>query len=233
MPLRRPFATCAAAALATVAGAQDEPPVDGLLEATPSTLRAANFVLSRTFERGAKDMDAYVLLARLLLQHALGLAERSAGQALDYQRAALPISYNLAANTWPGWDAQGAPISDRNRRAGLEAARLDAQIAAQAAPTAQRRFNGQWILGAHLIASGAYEEAAAAFETGRTFAEANALTQSATMAQGWIHLANTLAGRDETDALAAVEATLIEQGANGAFFAGQYATAHAVFGDER
>ena len=59
--------------------------------------------------------------------------------------------------------------------------------------------------------------------------EAN-LDLSATVAQGWIHLANTLGGTDERDALALIEAKLIEQGGDGPFFARQYAAAYAAFG---
>ena len=205
---------------------------EALLEAAPESLRAANHILSKTFDRGVKDMDAYAHLAKLLLQHTLNLAERHPAQALDYKRAALPIAYNLAANTWPGWGTpDGAvPVRDHHRRLGLEAARLDAALAAEVAPTAERRFNSHWILGAHLIADGAYADAVAAFEAGRTLAAEANLEQSATMAQGWIHLANTLAGTDETAALALIEAKLIEQGGDGPFFARQYAAAYAVFG---
>lgn len=228
MPPKRLLAVSAAATLAAGA-AQDDTQPRGLLDATPEDLRTANYVLSKAFERGAKDMDAYVLVTRLLLQHALDLADQSADRTLDYQRAALPISYNLAANTWPGWDAEAPPISDRNRRFGLEAARLDAELAAEAAPTVQRRVNGQWILGAHLIAAGAYDAAATAFETARDLAADAGLEPAATVAQGWIHVANTLNGRDETDALAAVEQRLAAQGGDGPFYAAQYATALQVF----
>ena len=221
--------------LATPAATQDSRAAanamseEALLETAPKSLRAANYILSKTFERGAKDMDAYTYLAKLLLQHTLNLAERHPAEARDYKRAALPIAYNLAANTWPGWgDVQ--VVRDHHRRLGLEAARLDVRLSADVAPTAQRRVNSQWILGAHLIADGAYADAVAAFETGRTLAMEADLEQSATVAQGWIHLANTLAGKDETEAVAVIEAKLIEQGGDGPFFATQYATAYAVFG---
>ena len=229
MPPTRLLAVCAATTLATGAAAQNDPPAETLLDATPDSLRTANYVLSKTFERGAKDMDAYVLLARLLLQHALGLAEQNPDQAPDYRRAALPISYNLAANTWPGWEADAPPVSDHNRRLGLEAAYMDVKLTAETAPTDQRRANSLWILGAHLLAEGAYDIAVAIFEAGRADASAAGLEQSATMAQGWIHLANTLAGTDETAELDAIKAELIEQGDDGAFYAAQYATALEVF----
>ena len=93
--------------LAIPAASQDSPSPaaamgeEALLETAPESLRAANSILSWTFDRGAEDMDAYTDLAKLLLQHALSLAERHPAQTLDYKRAALPIAYNLAANTWP------------------------------------------------------------------------------------------------------------------------------------
>lgn len=223
--------------LATAAATQDIPSPatamsdEALLETAPESLRTANYILSKTFDRGTEDMDAYTYLAKLLLQHALNLSERHPAQARDYKRAALPIAYNLAANTWPGWGAPDGEVvvRDHHRRLGLEAARLDVRLSAEVAPTAQRRFNSQWLLGAHLVADGAYADAVAAFEAGQALAiEAN-LEQSATVAQGWIHLANTLAGTDEREALAVIEAKLIEQGGDGPFYARQFAAAYAVF----
>ena len=166
---------------------------EGLLETTPESLRTANYVLSKTFDRGVKDMAAYTYLAKLLLQHTLSLANQNLDQALDYKRAALRLTYNLAANTWPGWGDEEHPvsISDHQRRLGLEAAKLDVKLAAEAAPTVQRRSNSYWILGAHLIADGQYAAAVAAFQTCRKLRAEAGNDQGAVMAQGWIHLANT------------------------------------------
>ena len=113
-----------------------------LLETTPDSLRAANHILSTTFDQGAKDLDGYAHLAKLLLHHAVNLAAQNAAAATEYKRAALPISYNLAANTWPGWgDTTDATIREQHRLLGLEAAQLDVWLAAEVAPTMQRRFN--------------------------------------------------------------------------------------------
>ena len=224
--------------LGLTAVAQDTGPTadamrqEGLFETAPESIRAANYILSKTFDRGVKDMDAYTYLAKLLLQHTLNLAEQHPSQTLDYMRVALPIAYNLAANTWPGWATPdgSAPVEEHHRRLGLEAARLDVSLAAGVAPTAQRRFNSHWLLGAHLIAEGAYADAITAFEAGQAIAVEADLDLSATVAQGWIHLANTLAGTDEMAALALIEAKLIEHGGDGPFYARQYAAAYAAFG---
>ena len=194
-----------------------------LLETTPDSLRAANHILSTTFDQGAKDLDGYAHLAKLLLHHAVNLAAQNAAAATEYKRAALPISYNLAANTWPGWG--DTTIREQHRLLGLEAAQLDVWLAAEVAPTMQRRFNSYWILGAHLLADRRYADAVTAFETCRGFAVEADPELWATMAQGWIHLTRTLAGTDESDALAAAAATLSAMGSEGAFLAAQYAAA--------
>ena len=140
------------------------------------------------------------------------------------------MAYNLAANTWPGWGADGAAkIEARHLRLGLQAAELGVALANEVAPP-QRRFASYWVLGAQLLAAERFAEAAAAFETCRGLARATDDQQRTAMAQGWVHLANTLDGRDERDALRKVEAELAESGGDGAFYAGQYATAYEVFG---
>ena len=48
------------------------------------------------------------------------------------------------------------------------------------------------------------------------------------MAQGWIHAAGILAGKDEQGALDAVVSQLREQGDDGPFYADQYAVALAA-----
>ena len=217
--------TLTASTLVFLAGASAA--VEPLLETTPDSLRAANHILSTTFDQGAKDLDDYVNLAKLLLHHAVNLAAQNPAQANEYKRATLPIAYNLAANTWPGWGT--ATISQEHRKLGLEAAQLDVRLAAEVAPTMQRRFNSYWILGAHLLADQRYADAVTAFETCRGFAVEADPELWATMAQGWIHLTRTLAGTNESDALAAAAATLSAMGSEGAFLAAQYATAAAEF----
>ena len=78
---------CTLVCLATPAATQESRATamsqEALLETAPESLRAANYILSRTFDRGAKDLDAYTYLAKLLLQHTLNLADRHPAQARD------------------------------------------------------------------------------------------------------------------------------------------------------
>lgn len=205
---------------------------EGLLETTPDSLRMVNFLLTRAFNGGVDDLDSYAYCLKLAIQHALHLAEQHPGRAIAYKTAAIPMTYNLAMNTWPGWGPGNVgDIDDAHQRLGLAAARKNVELAAEVGLEPERRRNGYWALGAQLLAAGEYVEAAAAFATSRDLARTAELDSAALMAQGWIHAANTLAGQDDKAALAAVVKALRELADDdGAFYADQYAAALRVFG---
>lgn len=224
------------------AGAADEP----LLWTSPAGAAMAARAVDDAFERGVRDIDRYVQLSKLVLQHTLALAGCEPGEAFDcaalpqrasdgadeaaaYLRAAVPMAYNLAANTWPGWGEGVGAIEGRHRRLGLEAARLNVALAAAAGLGPERRRNGYWILGAHLIAAGDLGAAADAFAASRDLAAEAGLDQAALMASGWIHVCGILAGRDETAALTAVGERL-RGDRHGDLYADQYDAALEVFG---
>ena len=202
-----------------------------LLDTSPPSLGAAAYLLAESFERGVKDIDRYVYFAKLILQHTLNLAERDPEQAAAYRAAAVPMTYNLAANTWIGWGAGVGAIKDRHQRLGLEAARLNVELAQEIGLGPERRRNGYWILGAHRIAAGDLAGARSAFETSAALATEAGLATGALMATGWIHVVDILDGRDAAAALAAVEAQLRKE-TNGNFLADQYGTALDVFGSQ-
>ena len=221
---------------------------EALLETSPAGVAMATRLLERTFERGVRDIDHYAYLSKLVLQHTLGLAGcREAGDGLacstvpdgaagsaapteaeGYLKAAIPMAYNLAANTWAGWGEGVGDIEERHRRLGLEAARLAVALAAEARLGPERRRNGYWILGAQLIAAGDLGAAADAFRTSRDLADEAGLAQAALMASGWIHVCEALAGRDSSRALAAVKERLRDS-EHGDFYARQYDAALKAF----
>lgn len=208
----------------TVAAMADE----SLLETSPESLGAARYLLEDSFDRGARDVGRYAYFAKLLLQHALHLAESDPAQGDAYRRVAIPMAYNLAANTWAGWGEGARDIEERHRRLGLEAARLNIALAKEVGLGPERRRNGHWIHGAHLIAAGDLDAAAREFAASRELAREAGLEQAVAMAQGWIHVAAILGGADERAELDAVKASL-RGGENGEFFVNQYDTALDVF----
>lgn len=203
---------------------------EALTEASPQGLRAASFALGKRFQRGLADMDGYVYLQKILVQHALNLAERHPEQALDYKTAAIPMTYNLAANTWPGWgEAEAEAAGEGHRKLGLAAAHKNVALAAEVDLGPERRRNGHWILGAHQLAADDHAAAAQSFATSAALARQAEDAAAALMAQGWVHVAHTLGGADETRQLDAVRVELRRLGDDGEFYADQYATALQVF----
>ena len=210
----------------TVARMADE----SLLETSPESLGAARYLLEDSFDRGAGDMGRYTYFAKLLLQQALHLAERDPAQADAYRRVAIPMAYNLAANTWVGWGEGVGAVEEHHRRLGLEAARLNIALAKEAGLGPERRRNGHWIHGAHLLAAGDFDAAAEEFAGSRDLASEAGLEQAVHMAQAWIHVAAILAGRDQRAELESVKGLLVA-GKDGEFFVRQIDTALGVFGD--
>ena len=208
-----------------------EPAVEAMLgeplDATsPASLRMASYLLAQRFKRGVGDAESlagYVYLLKLLIQHALLQAERHPEAAEEYRRSAVAMTYNLAADTWPGWGpGQAAPVAEAHRRLGLAAARQNVALAAELGLPPDRRRNGYWILGAQLLANGDSAAASAAFAQSRELAAEADNDTAELMAQGWIHVAAIRAGEEVRGELAAVAAKLRGMGDDGTFYASQY-----------
>ena len=107
-------------------------------------------------------------------------------QAVEYKSAAIPMTYNLAANTWIGWGpSEAAAVRERHRELGLVAARKNVELAAELGLGPERRRNGYWILGAHQVAIGDHRAAAESFATSAALAKEAEDAAAALMAQGW------------------------------------------------
>ena len=228
LPLAAALLACPAMADAkdTVAPLVAQMKAEPLAQTSPAGLRMASAMLGKGLNRGIDDLDGYVYLQKLLIQHALGLAEKHADQATEYKSAAIPMAYNLAANTWIGWGAgEVGSVDENHQRLGMEAARLNIELAAEVGLGPERRRNGYWILGAHQLAAGDHDAAARSFHTSAELANESADAAATTMAEGWMHVAHILGGADETRELEAVTAKLRTLGEDGVFYADQYAVA--------
>ena len=210
----------------TVAPLVAQMKAEPLAQTSPAGLRMASAMLGKALNRGIDDLDGYVYLQKLLIQHALGLAEKHPVQAAEYKSAAIPMAYNLAANTWIGWGAgEVGAIDENHQRLGMEAAHLNIELAAEVGLGPERRRNGYWILGAHQLAAGDHDAAAQSFRTSAALGKESADAPATTMAEGWVHVARILDGTDESRELDALKAKLRALGEDGAFYADQYAVA--------
>ncbi len=205
---------------------------ESLLETSPASLGKASFLLTRAFNGGNDDIDGYVYLLKLLIQHALALAERYPAQAQEYRAAAVPMTYNLAANTWAGWGPGNVgEVGEAHRRLGLEAARKNIELAAQVGFGPERRRNGYWVLGAQLLQASDAAGARQAFATSGELARAAGDEHAAPMAEGWVLVADILGGSDAAGALDALKARMQNLGGDAAIYAEQYDTALAALRD--
>ena len=226
LPLAIALLACPAMAENTVAPLVAQMQAEALAQTSPAGLRMASAMLGKGFNRGIDDLDGYVYLQKLLIQHALGLAEKHPAQATEYKSAAIPMAYNLAANTWIGWGAgEVGAVDENHQRLGMEAARLNIELAAEVGLGPERRRNGYWILGAHQLAAGDHDAAAQSFRTSAELGNESADAAATAMAKGWVHVARILGGADETRELEAVTAKLRALGEDGPFYADQYAVA--------
>lgn len=133
----------------------------------------------------------------------------------------VPMTYNLAADTWSGWEDAG--INDKSDRAiGLEAARLNIKLAQELEFGPERRKNGYWILGAHLLEERDYEQAESAFKTSYEFTCQTDDKAAQLMTQGWILASQLLRGEAVEQALEEVKDKLKTLGEDGVFYADQY-----------
>lgn len=187
---------------------------------TPDSIRAAAFAAFRTFTKEKRELETYVIIGQSLIEACLSLAEKHPDKAVDYKSVALPTSYNIAAACWPGWEDAAQDIPAETLETALELCRFNVALGEELDIPPERRFNGQWILGAHLLAQAAVEEAK------ECFANCEALGQSSeakTMAKGWGLVCDILAGdssaRSELESLGE---QLSAMGEDGEFFAGQY-----------
>ena len=200
-----------------------------LFDASPSDLGISLKLLRDAMHHSdVTGMHGYVTAAKLIIQHGLNLSQLHPDSAAEYNKALIGPTYNLAADTWPGWEDAHAN-AEEYRLIGLEAAHLNLKLREETEQGAVQRSRGHWIVGAHQIAGGQYSKAAYSFRQCLDLANEAGVEQTALMAQGWIHLANILAGMDESSELKEVELRLSSLGNEGAFLSDQFGHALSKF----
>jgi len=202
---------------------------EDLQESSPESIRSTATALRKSLDRSdPEDMFAYVHATRLLISHGLAISERaSRGQRKALKEAIMPVTYNLAADTWSGW-GEVLPEPDY-QRLGLQAARLNLSLRQQLKPDPKSLFRGNWIVGAHLLAAQDYSGALESFSNCHALAIEASDQESALMTMGWFHVTNILRGQDEQRLLGMIQSQLRSRGKDGTFYAAQYDAALKVF----
>ena len=203
----------------------------------PKAVARAYNDVTRDLYRTRRDLPAFVVVSRqgieYLLIKAAEVEKSDAVLAEELRGAAKTLAYNLAANTWPGWNQPGIRITPADLEAGMEAARLNLRLAIDLKRGPDPMFNAHWVIGALELARGRHAEAIASYEQARKIAAESNLPANGLLAGGSIAIVkiagkiNVAEGERE---LSQVKTSLVSQNlSDGKFFADQLETAYQVF----
>jgi hypothetical protein len=119
-----------------------------------------------------KDVTAAILIGRFGISYCLGRANDAEMELSERLRGvAKGMAFNLASFAWRGWDENGVTITAADEAAGCDAAKLNLRLAVELKKDAKPMMNAHWMVGAYWVAEGKAEEAFAAFDAARRFAE--------------------------------------------------------------
>lgn len=141
-----------------------------------------------------KDVAGMIALARAGIQFGLAEAERSPGEeAAQLRGSAKALAFNLASNTWPGWQDAGIELTSSDCHVGLDAAKLNLRLAIELQRDDLPLCNAHWILGAQQLAGGELETAKASFTKGAEHARAAGRPEFIQMCRGYGAMTEVLA----------------------------------------
>ena len=138
-------------------------------------------------------------------------------------------SYNLGANTWPGWGDHLDKLGRSEMTAGLDAAKTSLRLVGELGGDVNQQGNAHWLIGAQHLALGDDATALAAFETAADCYRTAGTYEAILLAEGFRALA--LADRDAArmEFQRAVDALERKGSDDARFFAEQLKTAEKVF----
>lgn len=197
-----------------------------LIEAQPDAISAAEVYSKVGRQLARRDIGKAVALLRMGVGYALRQSDHlkpdQPALALRLRELAKIMTYNLGADTWPGWSVDSV-IADADRRAGHEAALLSLALVECLNLDAKQQGTAHWLVGAHELAAGNTASASASFqEAARYFASGNH-GDLVLLAQGY----DSIARRTDLNSILAALATSASSDAAG--FRVQLITAQKVF----
>ena len=173
-----------------------------------------------------------VAMRRACLQYCLCPPHADPVQRHALREFASKQSYNLAADTWPGWGQEGIVCTASDLDAGLDAARLHLRLVHELQRGPLQRSHAHWVLGAHWLARAEYNRASAEFERAAEHASAAQNADAAQLNVGYAALVGVLRGdpRAEGELARIVEALQnVSDSEDAPFFAEQLLKARGVF----
>jgi len=193
--------------------------------------------VTRDLYRRLRDLPSFIIVSRqgidYFLAKAVEVERTDAALSNEVRGAAKTLAYNLAANTWPGWNDPGIRPTVSEIDTGLEAARLNLRLATELNRGADPMFNALWIIGALELARGHHADAIRSYEQARRISSEAALKSYTLLAEGSIAIAKIAARIDvaESDREFRRVKSELASGAvtDGKFYSDQLDTAYQVF----
>jgi len=198
--------------------------------ATASAISAAvNALYSSHRDVGRMVVAAYFGVAWCLGQASLQLDPEVAA---SLKRRARAMSFNAAANCWPGWGDQGVTIEDGHVAAGLALAGMCRSLGQDLDLGPKEQGTANWLVGALELALGRIAAARAAFDDAQgSYAALGEEAPQTLMVQAYDALAATYGGEDNGQALNQALERLRALGTkDGDFFADQVEKARQELG---
>jgi hypothetical protein len=179
-----------------------------------------------------KDVQHMVDAGRRGIKYALDHAAHVKGDdpeiAAKLKEIAKMISFNVGANTWPGWGDDSIEISLDQRKAGIEAAMLSLRLVEELNLGPHQMGNAYWLVGAHHIAARRPGAALASLDkASKAFASAGD-RPAELMARGYSALARKLSLKTQAAAQAELDRVLQCLGQEGSEVATFYQSQIAV-----
>jgi hypothetical protein len=201
------------------------------IEATgnPVIVASAYKDFAQALYRQNKDVQHMIDAGRrgikFALDHAASIESDDPETAAKLMEIAKTISFNVGANTWPGWGDDGVEISTDQRKAGFEAAMLALRLVNELNLGPRRIGTAHWLVGAHHIAARCPEAALASLDEAGD-------RPSEMMARGYAALARKLCPETRAAALAELDQVLQRLGQGGSkaatFYQRQIAVADQI-----
>jgi tetratricopeptide (TPR) repeat protein len=113
-----------------------------------------------------KNLELSLLFGRtgVKLGNDLAAASEDTAESDQLRTHVKIITYNIASFSWTGWDEPGVQITPEQEAQGFAAARSNLQLAIDLEKLALPISRAWWLLGAHLLTAGEYQESADAFK---------------------------------------------------------------------
>lgn len=154
-----------------------------------ATAAAFNATVKRLY-RQHHDVVSMIIAGTLGLAYCHDQAARMPDKAMELKMLGKAISFNTAANCWPGWGDAGIVITEAAISRGLQLALASRDLVRELALGPRDRGTADWLVGALELAAGRPDAAGEAFARAEAaFAAADPAAPNVLLAQGYAALA--------------------------------------------